>query len=63
MVVRAGNDGELLFRHASSKAGRVLDESFLAYAEGATFAEGFLVLRLREGARVSGGGRESAAER
>ncbi len=59
MVVRDGTGGELLFRHASSKAGRVLDESFLAYAAGATFAEGFLVLRLREGAIVPA--RDSAA--
>jgi hypothetical protein len=59
MVVRDGSGGELLFRHASSKAGRVLDESFLGYATGATFAEGFVVLRLREGAKVPA--RDSAA--
>jgi hypothetical protein len=40
--------GALLFRHASSKAGGALDESFADYAVGATFAEGFLVLRLKE---------------
>jgi hypothetical protein len=44
-------DDELLFRHASSKAGLVLDESFAAYVERASFAAGVLVLRIREGAR------------
>jgi D-alanyl-D-alanine carboxypeptidase/D-alanyl-D-alanine-endopeptidase (penicillin-binding protein 4) len=41
-------DGALLFRHGSSKAGRTLDESFADYNGRATFALGFLVLRLRE---------------
>lgn len=49
LVVR-GADGELLFRHASSKAGRALDESFAAYAARLN-AEGFLVFRLRDGAK------------
>jgi D-alanyl-D-alanine carboxypeptidase/D-alanyl-D-alanine-endopeptidase (penicillin-binding protein 4) len=69
MVVRDADkrDGaEFLFRHASSAAGRALDESFLAYAEGAVFAEGFVVLRLRTGARAPhpvGGTSESRAHR
>ncbi|MGQ0720307.1 MAG: N-acetylmuramoyl-L-alanine amidase-like domain-containing protein [Candidatus Eiseniibacteriota bacterium] len=42
--------GQLLFRHASSKAGRALDEPFAAYAARLN-AEGFLVLRLREEAK------------
>lgn len=42
--------GELLFRHGSSKAGRALDESFADYNERATFAAGFVVLRLRDDA-------------
>jgi hypothetical protein len=46
LVVR-GADGGLVFRHGSSRAGRVLDESFTAYAESAGFAEGFCVMRLR----------------
>jgi hypothetical protein len=45
LVVR-GPDGELSLRHASSKAERVLDEPFLAYAERSTYAIGYLVLRL-----------------
>ena len=52
MLARAADGNGLLFRHASSRAGRVLDESFLGYAEGATFAEGFVVLRLRDEVRV-----------
>jgi hypothetical protein len=43
-----GDDGALLFRHGSSKAGQALDESFADYNERATFAAGFLVLRLRD---------------
>ena len=43
--------GTLLFRHASSKAGKVTEEPFADYASRATFTSGFLVLRLREGAR------------
>jgi D-alanyl-D-alanine carboxypeptidase/D-alanyl-D-alanine-endopeptidase (penicillin-binding protein 4) len=44
------DEGRLLFRHGSSRAGRVLDESFADYAAGATFALGFVVLRLRDDA-------------
>jgi hypothetical protein len=40
--------GDLRFRHGSSKAGVALDESFADYAERATFASGFLVLRIRD---------------
>jgi N-acetylmuramoyl-L-alanine amidase-like len=43
-------DGRLLFRHGSSRAGHVLDESLADYAATAKFALGFLVLRLREDA-------------
>jgi hypothetical protein len=39
--------GRLLFRHASSKAGHVVEEPFDGYASRATFALGFVVLRLR----------------
>jgi len=46
LVVR-GADGSLTFRHGSSKAGKVLDESLAEYAERSTFALGFLVLRVR----------------
>jgi len=49
LAVRAA-DGTLLFRHGSSAAGRVLDEPFADYAQRATFALGFLVLRLRDDA-------------
>lgn len=42
------DEGSLLFRHGSSKAGRALDEPFAEYNERATFADGFLVLRLRD---------------
>ncbi len=45
--------GEAIFRHASSKAGSVLDESFLDYAERAGFTKGFLVLRLRDEATAT----------
>jgi hypothetical protein len=48
-----GEGGALTFRHASSKAGRALDEPLSAYAEAASFAAGFLVLRIREGARAA----------
>ena len=44
-------DGGLLFRHASSKAGKVTEEPLADYAAHATFTSGFLVLRLREDAR------------
>jgi hypothetical protein len=43
--------GALLFRHASSTAGKVTEQPFADYAAHATFASGFLVLRLREDAR------------
>jgi hypothetical protein len=43
-------DGTLLHRHASSKAGRALDESFADYAGRASFATGFLILRVRDDA-------------
>jgi len=43
-----GEDGTLLFRHGSSKAGLALDEPFDGYNDAATFAAGFLVLRLRD---------------
>jgi hypothetical protein len=39
--------GALLFRHASSKAGKVAEEPLADYAARATFSAGFLVLRLR----------------
>jgi hypothetical protein len=40
--------GELLFRHGSSRAGKVVEESFADYAAAATFALGFVVLRIRD---------------
>lgn len=51
LVVRS-NSGELLFRHASSKASCALDEPFAEYAARMTSNEGFVVLRLREGAKT-----------
>jgi hypothetical protein len=45
-----GADGELIFRHGSSKAGRVLDEPLAEYASRASFALGILVLRVRDDA-------------
>ncbi len=45
--------GVLLFRHASSKAGRVVQEPFADYASRATFSTGFAVLRLREDASLA----------
>lgn len=42
--------GRLLFRHASSKAGKVAEEPLADYAARATFTSGFLVLRPREDA-------------
>lgn len=48
-----GEDGELLFRHGSSKAGRVLDESLADYAARSGFSIGFLTLRLNEAAERS----------
>lgn len=52
LVVREA-DGRLVLRHGSSRAGVVRDEPFGDYAAGATFAEGFLVLRLREDAATA----------
>lgn len=49
LAVRGG-DGELIFRHGSSRAGRVLDESLAEYAARSAFAQGFLVLRVRDDA-------------
>jgi hypothetical protein len=49
--------GELLHRHASSKAGQALDESFADYAGRASFAVGFMILRVRDGATVASGAR------
>ncbi|MBZ0269830.1 DUF1460 domain-containing protein [bacterium] len=43
-------DGGLLFRHGSSRAGHVLEESFAGYTARAGFALGFVVLRLRDDA-------------
>jgi hypothetical protein len=52
-----GEDGGLVFRHGSSKAGRVLDESLADYAARSTFAQGFLVLRVPDdAARPAGRG-------
>jgi hypothetical protein len=42
-----GADGQVLFRHASSKAGRVVEEPLGQYAARASFAAGLMVLRLR----------------
>jgi hypothetical protein len=42
-----GPEGGLLFRHASSREGRAVEESFADYAAARSF-RGFLVLRLRE---------------
>lgn len=50
LAVRAEAGGPLLFRHASSKAGKVTEEPLADYAARAGFAAGFLVLRLREDA-------------
>jgi hypothetical protein len=47
--------GALLHRHASSKAGKAVDESFADYAGRASFAEGFLILRVRDGATTVSG--------
>ncbi|MGH2570130.1 MAG: N-acetylmuramoyl-L-alanine amidase-like domain-containing protein, partial [bacterium] len=55
LAVRA-DDGALLFRHGSSKAGLTLDESFAGYNERATFALGFLVLRVRDDAAMPDAG-------
>jgi hypothetical protein len=46
-----GPAGELLFRHASRKAGRALEEPFADYAAH-WGAEGFLVLRVRDDAKL-----------
>ncbi|MDP6802006.1 MAG: DUF1460 domain-containing protein [Gemmatimonadota bacterium] len=51
-LVARGLSGELLFRHASSRAGQVVDDSFRDYAASAEYAVGFLVLRPRADARV-----------
>jgi hypothetical protein len=53
LVVR-GADGAVTFRHASSTAGRVVDESLAEYAERSTFDRGFLVLRIRTDAVAPG---------
>ncbi|MFN8178248.1 MAG: DUF1460 domain-containing protein [bacterium] len=42
--------GKLRFRHASPKAGKVVEESLADYAAHATFAAGIVVVRLREDA-------------
>lgn len=47
-----GPDGELLLRHGSSKAGHVLDESLADYAARSSFAQGLLLLRVRDDAAV-----------
>jgi hypothetical protein len=44
-------DGVLLFRHASSRAGKVTEEPLADYAAHAAFTSGFLVLRVREDAK------------
>ena len=49
------SEGVAMFRHASSKAERVLDEPFLDYAAGSTYV-GFLVLRLRDEPAIGLGG-------
>jgi hypothetical protein len=45
--------GALLFRHASSKAGQVVEESFAGYASRAAFSPGFALLRLRDDAALA----------
>jgi hypothetical protein len=53
LAVRS-EEGGLLFRHASSKAGLAVDEPLTEYAERSAFAAGFLVLRLRPPSTDSG---------
>lgn len=49
-----GPAGELLFRHASSRAGYALEQPFAEYAEGTRY-RGFVVLRLRDQPALPGG--------
>lgn len=46
------SSGALLFRHASSKAGRVVQEPLADYAAHATFSAGLVVVRLRPDAAL-----------
>lgn len=46
-LVVVSEDGPAVFRHASSAAGRVVDESLWDYAERSTFDLGCIVLRIR----------------
>ncbi len=54
LLVRDPKSGALLQRHASSRAGKVTDEPFSAYAERASFALGIVVLRVVPEAVVPG---------
>jgi hypothetical protein len=54
LLVRDPENGALLQRHASSRAGKVTDEPFAAYAERASFALGIVVLRVVPEAVVPG---------
>ncbi len=50
LAVLPDGGAPVLFRHASSKAGKVTEEPLADYAARAGFSAGFLVLRLREDA-------------
>ena len=48
-----GRSGELMFRHASSRAGTAIEEPFADYAASKSF-RGFLLLRLRDEPEIPG---------
>lgn len=54
MIVRDPRDGSLVHRHASSKGGKAMEEPLAAYAGRATFAEGFVVVRMKPEPEIPG---------